>query len=169
MAVCCGCYVLSGRGLCDELNTRPGESYRMRCVVVCDLETSRMRMRRPRPALERSGTGNPAPPPTHTGCMCIYTHIYILTINQIHKLVRPLLTRSTIYRILLQCCSKTNVTQPNNTWYYLQTKYNLHHRRGNLTRCPSWPKLNFDATAETIFQNLFALRKTGPQSIRLEL
>ena len=35
--------MLSGRGLCDELITRPEESYRMWCVVVCDLETSRMR------------------------------------------------------------------------------------------------------------------------------
>jgi len=33
---------LSGRGLCDELITRPEESYRPCCVVVCDLETSRM-------------------------------------------------------------------------------------------------------------------------------
>jgi len=33
---------LSGRGLCDELITRPEESYRLYCVVVCDLETSRM-------------------------------------------------------------------------------------------------------------------------------
>jgi len=41
--VCCECCVLSGRGLCDELITRPEESYRMWCVVVCDLETSRMR------------------------------------------------------------------------------------------------------------------------------
>jgi len=33
--------VLSGRGLCDELITRPEESYRLWCVV-CDLETSRI-------------------------------------------------------------------------------------------------------------------------------
>jgi len=33
---------LSGRGLCDELITPPEESYRLCCVVVCDLETSRM-------------------------------------------------------------------------------------------------------------------------------
>jgi len=46
--------VLSGRGLCDELITRPEESYRLWCVVVCDLETSRMR--RPWPALGRSAT-----------------------------------------------------------------------------------------------------------------
>jgi len=32
---------LSGRGLCDEPITRPEESYRLWCVVVCDLETSR--------------------------------------------------------------------------------------------------------------------------------
>ena len=29
--------MLSGRGLCDELLTRPEESYRLWCVVVCDL------------------------------------------------------------------------------------------------------------------------------------
>jgi len=29
---------LSGRGLCDELITRPEESYRLCCVVVCDLK-----------------------------------------------------------------------------------------------------------------------------------
>ena len=33
--VCC-------QGLCDELITRPEESYRLCCVVVCDLETSRI-------------------------------------------------------------------------------------------------------------------------------
>ena len=30
------------RRLCDELITRPEESYGLCCVVVCDLETSRM-------------------------------------------------------------------------------------------------------------------------------
>ena len=34
--------MLTGRGLCDELITRPEESYRLWCVVMCDLETSRM-------------------------------------------------------------------------------------------------------------------------------
>jgi hypothetical protein len=34
--------VFSGRGLCDDLITRPEESYRLWCVVVCDLQTSRM-------------------------------------------------------------------------------------------------------------------------------
>ena len=41
--VCCECCVLSGRGLCVELITRPEESYRLWCVVMCDLETSRKR------------------------------------------------------------------------------------------------------------------------------
>ena len=40
--VCCECRVLSSRGLCDGLITRPEESYRLCCDVVCDLETSRM-------------------------------------------------------------------------------------------------------------------------------
>jgi len=52
VSVCCE---LSGGGLCDKLITRPEESYRLWCVVVCDLETSRMR--RPWPALGRSATG----------------------------------------------------------------------------------------------------------------
>jgi hypothetical protein len=43
MPVCCECCVLSRRGLCDELITRPEESYRLRCFVVCNLETSWMR------------------------------------------------------------------------------------------------------------------------------
>jgi len=38
----CACRVLSGRGLCDEVITRPEESYLLWCVVVCDLETSRI-------------------------------------------------------------------------------------------------------------------------------
>jgi len=43
MSVYCECCVLSGRGLCDELITRAKESYRLWCVVVCELETSWMR------------------------------------------------------------------------------------------------------------------------------
>jgi len=34
--------VLSGRGLCDELITRPEEFYRLWCVVVCGLETTKI-------------------------------------------------------------------------------------------------------------------------------
>jgi hypothetical protein len=37
--VCLRC-LLSGRGVCDRLITRPEKSYRLWCVVVCDLETS---------------------------------------------------------------------------------------------------------------------------------
>jgi len=37
MSVCCECCVLSGRGLCKELITRPEESYRLWCLV-CDIE-----------------------------------------------------------------------------------------------------------------------------------
>jgi hypothetical protein len=43
MSVCCECCVLSGRDLCDELITRPEESYRVCSVIVCELETSWMR------------------------------------------------------------------------------------------------------------------------------
>jgi hypothetical protein len=42
MSVCCECCMLSGRGLCDELITRLEESYRLCCVVVCDLEKTNL-------------------------------------------------------------------------------------------------------------------------------
>jgi hypothetical protein len=54
MCVCCECCVLSGRGLCDGLITRPEESYRLCSVVVCDQET--WRMRRTWPSLDRNAT-----------------------------------------------------------------------------------------------------------------
>jgi len=56
MFVSCEFCVLPGSGLCDDLITRPDESYRMWCVVVCDLETSKMR--RPWPVLGPTVTAN---------------------------------------------------------------------------------------------------------------
>jgi len=41
MSVCCEYCMLPGRGLCDELITRPEEYYRLWWIVVCDLEISR--------------------------------------------------------------------------------------------------------------------------------
>jgi hypothetical protein len=46
MFVCCECCVLSGRGLCDGLITRPEVSYQM-WRVVCDQETSKTRRLKP--------------------------------------------------------------------------------------------------------------------------
>ena len=43
MSVCCECCVLSGRGLCDGLITRPEESYgclSVLSVVCCQVEVS---------------------------------------------------------------------------------------------------------------------------------
>jgi hypothetical protein len=43
MFIRCECCVLWSRDLCNELITRPEDPYRVQCMVVCDLETSRMR------------------------------------------------------------------------------------------------------------------------------
>ena len=43
MSLSSECCVLSCRGLCDGSITRPEESYRLWCVIVCDLETSIMK------------------------------------------------------------------------------------------------------------------------------
>jgi len=56
MFVCYECCVLSGRGLCDGLITRPEESYRLWRVVVCDLETSKMRRLKPATGLWKNTT-----------------------------------------------------------------------------------------------------------------
>ena len=42
MSVCCECCVFSGRGFSYELITRPEDSYRLWCVVVCDLEKTNL-------------------------------------------------------------------------------------------------------------------------------
>ena len=43
MFVSCECYVLSGRGVCVGLITRPEQSCRLWCDVVCDRESSIMK------------------------------------------------------------------------------------------------------------------------------
>jgi len=70
MSVCCECCVLSGRGLCDELITRSKESYRLWCVVACDLETSRMR----RPWLALGGST------TRDGDRLVYIGVYLKSV-----------------------------------------------------------------------------------------
>jgi hypothetical protein len=55
MSICCECFMLSSRDLCDELITHPEESYRLWCYVGCNLEPSRLR--RPWPTLGHSTTG----------------------------------------------------------------------------------------------------------------
>ena len=77
--VCCDCCVLSGRGVCDELITRPEEFYRMWCVVVCDLETSRMR---------RLWTAF-CPNGTKKKCIYIYIYIYIYIDNILYIVSTP--------------------------------------------------------------------------------
>jgi hypothetical protein len=76
---------LSSRGLCDELITRPEESYRLWCVVVCDLET--LRMRRPWHAFGCSATEK-------------YIYIYNINTNKMHN-------SEIIFSVLLYCLHPT--------------------------------------------------------------
>ena len=59
MSACVECCVLSGRGLCDGLITPPEESYRLWCVIECNLETPRMRRPWPTGGLLRQKKKNP--------------------------------------------------------------------------------------------------------------
>ena len=51
MCVSCEYSVMSDRCSCDEMIIGPEKSYQQCCVVICDLESSRVR---PWPALDRS-------------------------------------------------------------------------------------------------------------------
>ena len=73
MFVCCECCVLSGRGLCDGLITRPEESYRMWRVVVCDQETSNTRRLMPATGLWKIQPQWVVTPGKQTN-MLIYVH-----------------------------------------------------------------------------------------------
>jgi len=73
--------VLSGRGLCDELITRPEMSYRLWCVVMCDLETSWMR--RPWPT---GGLSHQTHTHTHTHTHTQKGHVIWLTLRRVSAL-----------------------------------------------------------------------------------
>jgi hypothetical protein len=57
MSVSCESCVLSGRGLCAGLITRPEETYRVRCVCVSECDREASIMRKPWPAKGRSAIG----------------------------------------------------------------------------------------------------------------
>ena len=86
MSVCCECCVLSGRGLCDELITCPEESYRLWCVIVCDLETSWMRRRWPTGGLlrQKQTIVKEKPLSQHT-----FLHLYLYFLPDDGRMKRP--------------------------------------------------------------------------------
>jgi hypothetical protein len=57
MFVCCECRVLSGTGLCDGLNIRSEESYRLWRVAVCDQVNSYARRLKYAPTMGCVGPG----------------------------------------------------------------------------------------------------------------
>jgi len=92
MFVCCECCVLSGRGLCDEMITRSGESYRLWRVVVCDHETSRMRRLKPATGLWKYN---------HKGCNAKKTNKHILSRSKmvlVEFLISILASRCCVFR-----------------------------------------------------------------------
>jgi hypothetical protein len=76
--------VLSGRGLCDGLITRPKESYRVWCVVPeCDLEASKMRK-----------------PRTTRGCCAmekLFSIIYVLSCRLRRSFERTILMQRNLF------------------------------------------------------------------------
>jgi hypothetical protein len=82
MSVCCECCVLSGRGLCDELITRPEKSYRLWCVALFDLETSWMRRPWPMGAVKPKNKNK-----DNTSYICFWfvTYVTMLPLTRIKR------------------------------------------------------------------------------------
>jgi len=113
--------VLSGRGLCDELITRPEESYRLCCVVVCDLETSRigapyiydisnLRVNMTRDIKNQTANAKLFSPKQYPKYIRkIYAIIQLLQISNSHKSILLLVDFSTLsllhYSIIIQILS----------------------------------------------------------------
>jgi hypothetical protein len=88
MDVCCECCVLSGRGLCDGLISRPEESYRMWRVVVCDQETSKTKRLKPATGLWKIQPQWVVTPGKQTNKQIKPLHIvWIYTVNYIYNII----------------------------------------------------------------------------------
>jgi hypothetical protein len=86
--------VLSGRGLCDEPITRPEESYRLWCFIVCDIETSRIR--RDWPALGCSITGNKFVRCSLAGCCRSFLRVTVCRVKQLQTAMPSILILSSV-------------------------------------------------------------------------
>ena len=79
--------MLSGRGLCDELITRPEEFYRLWHVVVCDLETSKEEAKSPLKGCEYKPTmgcdAEKKKKKKYTHIMRIYTSLSIIKLCRV--------------------------------------------------------------------------------------
>ena len=90
MFVCCECCVLSGRGLCDRLITRPEKSYRLWRVVVCDQEISNTRRLGLLPGCENTtAMGCNARKTNKQQTLILYTanfnlKIFVVTYNEVY-------------------------------------------------------------------------------------
>jgi hypothetical protein len=105
MFVCCECCVLSGRGLCDGLITRPEESYRLSHVVVCDQKPRKTRRLKPAIGLWKIQPQWVVTPGKQTNKRT-YIHIYTMS----HKYY--FITQSQCKEICTEhlCCSHNSTT-----------------------------------------------------------
>jgi len=69
--------VLSGRGLCDELITRPEKSYRLWCVVVCDLENLKNEEAMTRVGSQRQGKKKKIPQRNQQDAPVITNYLFL--------------------------------------------------------------------------------------------
>ena len=109
VCVCCDCCVLSGRGLCGELITRPEESYRLCCVVVCDLGTSWTRKSW---LTEGGGEGGAVAPEDKKKVLCSLTNWYDTSCEEKHMQREIDVLWMLIFKTFLFSSLRFNLTEP---------------------------------------------------------
>jgi hypothetical protein len=106
MFFCCECCVLSGRGFRDGFITRPEESYRLWCVVLCDQETSKTRRLKPATGLWQIQTQWVVTPGRqtnkHTGLMKFVAYMAVSFVTFCHILL--VLLFIIVYMVLCFVC-----------------------------------------------------------------
>jgi hypothetical protein len=154
MFVCCECCVLSGRGLCDGLITRPEEWYRLWCVVVRDQETSKTRRLKPATGLwkiQPQWVVTPGKQTTNTHSMIAHLRMILLLkyalfwdVTQ-RMLVVVYRSTRTSYRSHIQQSNSprsawalmmgpTSCPETSLTYYHSNSRNNPERRRSHLQR-----------------------------------
>jgi hypothetical protein len=164
---CCECCVLSGRGLCDALITRPEESYRLWRVVVCDQETSKNEEAKARYwAVENTTRWVVTPRKQTSGCDRLYISIFLVhTVCRITKYTHHLNASFILHasKSRISPCHIDWVWRPEVTFLFIQgvhfilslNKADLWHRKptfvGNVQHFEpymKWGQLNCHEESE---------------------
>ena len=126
-------YAIVTKFLCDELITRPEESYRLWCVVVCDLKTSWMRRPWPTGGCCAKKKGGEA---LYEGSLSFENSIWIhVTSINVHLVMFTGNVQSSLYKFSHVCrhtCTGAHTCMSAQTFFYLVSWWYTEHSKSQL-------------------------------------